>query len=718
MATTATNRPAIRVLLTWILLCVVDQATAATYQRWLPPAEGSGEQDDRFGSAIASNGEWIFVAADYDRVAADGYRTDSAVHVYKRVGASVQWVQRLRRPNSGEYEYPNLRFGKAMAAAEGLVAIGAPGDRSGRGAVYLYALKDDRWVLTQMLISAGDSIRSFGYLVAFDGTTVIASSYSNTSDIDVFERSGPSWLYRQRISPDGGGIPNTLDVDGDVMAIGIAGKVAVWRRAGAGTWAFEQALLGEAQVGFPSSVDVEAGKILVGDPNVTTFVGSGAAQVFLHDSVGWVRAARLELPTGAFEGTMKVGAAVAWRGGNAYVSIAPQSGPLQPQRDGVAQFVQSGIGWNYQSSTIDSVDDLQYAGTIMTPLADGGVAMAMPQRATDAGGNAGRAYVFDGSQQLIANIDLGVGAFRASRALIEENFVVVPYSARPGLRPVFDVLERAQNGWAHRRRITLPTALAAPVSLCGGFAVAVAPQGALLIDVTVGNAEPITVMPPVASSGPIQCSGNNLVFGNPSSSRVYAFRRIGASWSLAQTIDNPDPSFPTFGSSLSVDKDRMLVTKWSQVYAYAWSGTSWEPEGSFSCSDCGVGDRVIVRDGDRIAFSNCSGCLNTVRRIGSSWIYEASSSQQFLADSGLRDGRIIATYTATRELVPSSGGGLDILRSFVDQDGTAVTTSLVAIQGQEAVFTVTGVTDPRTDNPDATVILFEHPDELFASSFE
>jgi hypothetical protein len=713
------SKAAVALLLIWILICACNTVAAATYQRWLPPESGSGEQDDRFGSAITATGEWLFVAADYDRVFANGYRTDSAVHVYRRVGGTVQWVQRLRRPNSGEFEYGNLRFGKSLAAADNWVAVGAPGDRSGRGAVYLYMLQGNSWVLAQSLTSDGDSIPSFGYRVALDGETVVASSFSNSADVDVFERAGLTWVYRQRISPVGGGIPQNLDVDGDFMAIGVIGKVGVWRRSAAGTWSFQQDLLGEAQNGYPASTDVDGGRILVGDPDVATSVGRGVAQVFQSGPSGWTRIARLEIPTGLFEGTVNVGAAVAWQSGSAYVSLAPRTGQLQEQRDGVARFVQSGSSWIYHSSAIDGVIDNVHAGTIMTPLSDGGVAMGVPDRFTGAGGNAGRVLVFNGSQQLTSTLDLGVGAFKANRALIEGNFVVVPYDRRFGLPYVFDVLEFFQNTWVYRRRITLPNqALSAPTALCGGLAVARAFQGVLLIDVRRDDGVPQFVTPPATSSGPIECSGDNLVFGNPNTSQAYAFRRVGETWNLVQTIENPDPGSGTFGSSVSVDDDRMIVAKWAQVFAFRWTGSLWESEGSFSCANCAASERAIYRDDDRIAFSNCGGCLSTVRRVGAAWVPEASGSQQTLAYGGLRDNRIISARGAAQELVPNSGGGFDVVRSFVDQDGSPINTTTVAIRNQETVFTLYGPTDPRTDNPEATVILFENPDALLVSGFE
>lgn len=214
--------------------------------------------DDRFGSAVAVDGEYAFVAA-----ALDDERGLNAGAVYVYYWNETEWVfqSKLTAPDGRVGD----EFGSAVALSGGFAAIGARGDDDGgnqAGSVYVYRLDPQAgWTLAQTL-RAPDAAAAdeFGAAVALDGDTLVVGS---RLDDDLGSQSGSAYVFVY---------------DGSA-------------------WVFEQKLLaadGAAQDNFGVSVAVHGGRILVGAERADALGSdSGAAYVFVWDGSAWVQIGRL-----------------------------------------------------------------------------------------------------------------------------------------------------------------------------------------------------------------------------------------------------------------------------------------------------------------------------------------------------------------------------------------------------------------------------------------
>ena len=132
----------------------------------LQPANGM--EGDGFGTAIAFTEHGALIGAP--RWTAEGEDGEAAGRVYHfRVGEGG-WEEYGVLESAGE---ANANFGWALAAANEMVLIGAPGADDSRGAVFTHSWDADltRWVPDddRLTLSSGESGDRFGAAVAFAG---------------------------------------------------------------------------------------------------------------------------------------------------------------------------------------------------------------------------------------------------------------------------------------------------------------------------------------------------------------------------------------------------------------------------------------------------------------------------------------------------------------------------------------------------------------------
>lgn len=243
---------------------------AWSFQQKLVPAAGSHQ--DGFGRALAVEGDTLLVGADRDDTAA---LDAGAAYVYTRSGGTWTEQARLVAPD-GAF---NERFGYAVELAGATAAIGAygseglgpltgfayvfvedagtwseqqklttmpyvDGDYFGHdvgldgdalavgarlddgvekdsGSVHLFARAGSTWT-RQTRLTASDAAADgeFGYKVALDAGTLVASRLAAPATVYVFREASGAWTETERHSRPFGAFGNALALSGPTLVVG------------------------------------------------------------------------------------------------------------------------------------------------------------------------------------------------------------------------------------------------------------------------------------------------------------------------------------------------------------------------------------------------------------------------------------------------------------------------------------------------------------------
>ncbi|HET7692614.1 MAG TPA: choice-of-anchor B family protein [Gemmatimonadota bacterium] len=210
------------------------------------PAPAGTVPDDRFGEALAVDGETAIVAA----TRADSGR--GAVYLYTGDG----WGQTARiAPDSLT---ANARFGSAIAVGDGLVLVGAPGFNGFRGAVFAYGAEEGGWDDRGRIPFEGTPQERFGTSIAIAGDAAwigapgadrfAGAIYSLTPGTG---GTAPAKLTLIDSLPQGGAFGGALALGETVAAVGIPGEdygmgsAAIFERSG-DAWALANQVESEA----------------------------------------------------------------------------------------------------------------------------------------------------------------------------------------------------------------------------------------------------------------------------------------------------------------------------------------------------------------------------------------------------------------------------------------------------------------------------------------
>jgi hypothetical protein len=147
---------------------------------------------DEFGLSLALSGG----TAVFGAIGSDGQGNNSgAAYVFER--RRKTWVQTARLTASDGAT--SQLFGFSVSALADLVVVGAPGDRKGTGAAYVFERRAGAWTQTAKL-GASDAapLRRFGNSVAATHNTIVVGALTNGGGTHpgaayVFERRGGSW---------------------------------------------------------------------------------------------------------------------------------------------------------------------------------------------------------------------------------------------------------------------------------------------------------------------------------------------------------------------------------------------------------------------------------------------------------------------------------------------------------------------------------------------
>lgn len=300
----------------------IDQGAAYVYtqqdgawgQRYRLVAQ-NGARDDRFGYAVALAGNTAVIGAPTD--ATNGDTRPGFVTVFVRSGAN--WIERdTLTAADGQ---PGDRFGNALAFDGQTLFVAAPNANLGNvvaaGAVYVFERGGGGWLFAEKLVLADPRpFDGFGRALALDGDTLVVGAggdegrYGTPGRATFFTRTPDGWQQQDQVVSTvyEDGFSRALALEGDTAAVGAwftavkpgqvqQGAVYVYRRSGAG-WQLEQVLAasdGNEFDLFGTAVALRGNILFAGAPAaVDPDTGiEGYVQLFVHDGTLWQPDARL-----------------------------------------------------------------------------------------------------------------------------------------------------------------------------------------------------------------------------------------------------------------------------------------------------------------------------------------------------------------------------------------------------------------------------------------
>ena len=274
---------------------------------------GDAAASDRFGISISISGDRALVGAN----GTDALGPDSgAAYVFIRSGG--MWVQEAKLTASDGAA--NNFFGNSVSLQDDRAVVGANGNETNRGAVYVFVRSGTTWTQeARLTASDGSAQDQFGASVALAGDRLLAGApYDDGSkgSAYVFVRSGSTWTQETRLSVSTLQVSSFLGVsvsfDGDrallaasgdrANGVGNAGSAFVFVRSGT-TWSQEAKLTAsDMAVGdrFGTSASLSGSRALIGArADDDRGVDSGSAYIFVRSGGTWTQEAKLTASDGA-----------------------------------------------------------------------------------------------------------------------------------------------------------------------------------------------------------------------------------------------------------------------------------------------------------------------------------------------------------------------------------------------------------------------------------
>lgn len=235
-----------------------------------------------------------------------------------------------------------------------------------------------------------------------------------------------------------------------------------------------------------------------------------------------------------------------------------------------------------------------------------------------------------------------------------------------------EIYARSPSGWALEQQLVLPS----------------------------GDNCYFTVGPPrIAISG----NGSRLLVGAPDcavsgadfAGQVYDYERSGSTWSLAQTIESPDPIYNDyFGAAvaLSSDGDTAAIATQDESGFPAYTGAAWvyehdqsgwqrrvrlmtpTPE-AYDLLTCPFlnddGSQIVCTAFDTVGFDPAQGSVYVFQRPGSTWSSAPTPLRLFAGDGHVQDnlgaGHVAVNWFMPASLAVPEGGG-DVATTIAAQN--------------------------------------------------
>jgi hypothetical protein len=393
-------------------------ASAASVRADVVIEDPVGDPDGEFGYALASSGDELAIGAPGARVS--GQDDAGLVQLFSSDGT---WLRRVQAPTPRT----DARFGTAVAASDGLLYVGAPGDRpiglGGLGAVYVFD------------VATGDLVR------------VLRPPASGASGVPVGGPSpGPVPVQSTVAVPEAAGFGRALAVAGDRIVVGApdslvgdvprAGAVYVFDATGA-LVATLRDLSPAAGGRLGASATVIGDLLFAGAPGTPALGRRGAGVVQVFDLRRGVRLPEI-ISTGPDAGAA-FGAATAGSAGGALIVGAPGDEDLGAAGAGTVEVFPDDAG--ALPTLITSPAPTARAGFGRAVLAIGGDVLVGADGAGAA--RSGAAYLVDPSTGVVRATFLPTtatpgGRFGFALALAGSRIAIGAPGAGPGRVFVFE----------------------------------------------------------------------------------------------------------------------------------------------------------------------------------------------------------------------------------------------------------------------------------------
>lgn len=251
----------------------------------------NGGSQDMFGSAVAFDGNMMFVGAPMDQSPGEQSPT-GAVYVYNDVGGSFTFVHKIKPPTPTAFGM----FGFSISANNGQVAVGAPNSQiagATSGVVELFqAIAGNLQPMGSITPAGMQNGDQFGQSIALSNGQLVIGAPG--VDLGV-QNSGAAFVFTtggsllSQLSPT---IPQSSSSFGQSVAFtnGLIGAGAPGAPGGGGVFIFntefgpqQQFVAQPGQLGFGSSLASISSGLVVGAP--LSGVSAGAAVVVSNDDI-------------------------------------------------------------------------------------------------------------------------------------------------------------------------------------------------------------------------------------------------------------------------------------------------------------------------------------------------------------------------------------------------------------------------------------------------
>jgi len=296
----------------------------------------------------------------------------------------------------------NDGFGWSVSISGEYAVIGAYGDNSLAGAVYVFELEGTQWI-EKAKVTASDQQAGdwFGYSVAIDSDYIVAGAPGNNSDLGaayVFQQNNGDWtevakIVGNDVAPDGC-FGWSVSISGDHLVAGVpdddgngagSGSAYVFRREGVGWVEVAKLTAADGEQGdeFGSSVALSVDYAVVGAPlHDVGLANEGKAYVFGRNGSAWTQEADLTEREPVWEG--RFGSSVA---------VDDNRAAIGSRSSGQAHvYVKDSLGWRVEDRIRPSGGILIGFGRALDIVGDHIIVGA---ELSDLGGqDAGCAYLF------------------------------------------------------------------------------------------------------------------------------------------------------------------------------------------------------------------------------------------------------------------------------------------------------------------------------------
>ena len=171
-----------------------------------------------FGASVAASNKGIAVGAPMTAI---GAATSGAVTVFQQIGTNLTELGTMT--GTGSMDDSNAAFGASVSMAGGMVAVGAPGEGSSQGAVYVFNTAGGGLAESGRIESAdtgaGDG---FGTSVSLSGDDVVVGSPGTNTAGAIFQYSASSRTQTGSFDAVSGhtSFGSSVAISGDRIVIG------------------------------------------------------------------------------------------------------------------------------------------------------------------------------------------------------------------------------------------------------------------------------------------------------------------------------------------------------------------------------------------------------------------------------------------------------------------------------------------------------------------